>query len=374
MKLMKIHVLLVATGLLAGCSTTNTATTTSAPTSTIRSYNGTASVGDFLTITIDPTAKTITYDNLTNGETGTATYTVNTNGSYTVTDPQGNLLSAYEVPGSMMVVEAANAGPNRDSNALITAVENAPISISTVAGKSYNYMQFRTKDGGVEIGTVSIDALGGISPNSYDPGSMMWSGGTVFNSSQFPASSITEAANGDYFTIHEQDSSADVVFGTVGGLWAVDTANGAIIGLQKAATKDFNPANAGTYNAVYYRKKNAQTQNNVETGTVIQGLATITIDTAGNITVVDDTGNTLASGQLVPVADQTWLYDHTANTLSDPCYGLFVIRTVTATSHQEVFVAFQGNAVLYESFKTSLPVPSDGSGTYNYSYGVGTLQ
>lgn len=362
---------IAAAGLLAACG----AGTNTTIQNNTRTYNGTASVGDFLTITIDPAARTIAYSNLTNGETGTATYTVNTDGSYTVTDPQGNLLAAYEVPGSVMVVEAANAGPNKNSSALITAVESAPISIGSVAGKSYNYMQFRTKDGGVEIGTVSIDAQGNISPNSYDPGSMMWSSGTTFNSSQFPASSITEAAAGDYFTIHEQqDNSSDVVFGTVGGLWAVDTANGAIVGLQKAATKDFNPANAGTYNAVYYRKKNAQTQNNVETGTVLQGLATITIDTTGNIAIVDETGNTLASGQLGPVADQTWLYDHTASTLSDPCYGLFAFRNVTASAHQEVFVAFQGKAVLFESFKTSLPIPSDGSGTYNYSYGVGTLQ
>ena len=373
MKRMKFYILLAAAGLLAGCGTGGTVTATG-PSSSVRTYNGTASVGDFLTITINSTAHTIAYVNLTNGETGTATYTVNSDGSYAVTDPQGNLLSAYEVPGSVMIVEAANAGPGKDTNALITAVESAPIAISNVAGKSYNYMQFRTKDGGAEIGTVAIDSQGNITPNSYDPGSMMWSGGTLFNSSLFSASSITEAANGDYFSINEQDGSTSVAFGTTGGLWAVDTANGAIIGLQKAATKNFNTADAGTYNAVYYRKKNAQTQNNVESGTVIQGQATITIDSSANITVVDNTGNTLASGQLAPVADQTWLYDGTANTLNDPCYGLFAFRTTTANSVQEVFVAFQGNAVIYESFKTSLPIPADGSGTYNYSYGVGVLQ
>src|SRR5205823_7948899 len=42
-----------------------------------RSYNGTASVGDFLTITLDPAALTLTYKNLSNGDAATIPYTVN---------------------------------------------------------------------------------------------------------------------------------------------------------------------------------------------------------------------------------------------------------------------------------------------------------
>src|SRR5207237_757140 len=89
--------------LLTGC---NSATNLSTPQNAVRSYNATASVGDFVTISIDSNAQTITYENRTNGESGTVPYTVNSDGSYTITDPNGNLLSAYEVPGSVMVVEA----------------------------------------------------------------------------------------------------------------------------------------------------------------------------------------------------------------------------------------------------------------------------
>ena len=46
----------------------------------------------------------------------------------------------------------------------------------------------------------------------------------------------------------------DYVFGTANGVFAVDTPNGAILGLKKAASKDFDPASAGTYKAIYYRK------------------------------------------------------------------------------------------------------------------------
>jgi hypothetical protein len=46
-----------------------------------RSYNGTASVGDFLTITLDPVAHTLTYKNLSNLDTGTIPYSVNSDGT-----------------------------------------------------------------------------------------------------------------------------------------------------------------------------------------------------------------------------------------------------------------------------------------------------
>ncbi len=354
--------------LLVGCgSTSKLATTVQNP---VRSYNGTASVGDFLTISIDSSAMTITYTNYTNGESGTVPYTVNADGSYDVTDPNGNLLSAYEVPGSVLVIEAANAGPNRDTDALITAVESVPASISAFAGQNFNYIQFRTRDGGVEFGNVTIDGQGNIASRSYDPGAIMWSQGTYFNGGTFAASSIQEDASGKYFTINEQDGSTSTVFGTQSGLWAVDNSNGAILGLAKASTKNFNPAVAGTYSAIYYEKANAQMQQNqTETGTPLEGKATITVSSAGLVTVTDAQNNVMATGTLVPVADVSYLYDGTANTLPDPCYGMFTFRTVTSNLHQEVFVSFQGNAVLFTSFQTALPVVNNA--TYMYFYGVG---
>jgi PBP1b-binding outer membrane lipoprotein LpoB len=83
--------------LLAGCSTNSTRTVPSV--AAVRTYNGTASVGGFLTISIDSTTATITYSDLSNGQSGTVPYTVGTNGTYTIADPQGNLLATYELPG-----------------------------------------------------------------------------------------------------------------------------------------------------------------------------------------------------------------------------------------------------------------------------------
>ncbi len=354
---------------LMGCGTSTAPVTTSS----VRKYNGTASVGDFLTISIDSTVHTIDYINHTNGDSGTVPYTVNVDGTYTVTDPQGNILAAYEVPGFVLLVETAKSGPTHNTPALITAIESVPTSISNLSGQNFNYLQLRTSAGGMEVGSVSINAQGDIQHESFRPSSVLNQSPNYFGGGTFPAASIVEDASGNFFTIHEtQGNSDDVVFGTQNGLWAVDSGNGAILGLPKAASKTFDPTTAGTYTAIYYEKANAQTgQNNVETGTASQGKATLTVGSHGSVTLVDSQSNTLASGTLVAVADSRYIYDGTVNTLSDPCFGMFTAR-VTATNgdQQDFFVTFQGKAALFSSFQTAVPVVAQPP-TYTYFYGVG---
>ena len=358
--------LLLSVCLLAGC---NSATKLNTSQSTVRSYHGTASVGDFLTISIDATAQTITYKNYTNSESGTVPYTVNSDGTYTITDPNGNLLTAYEVPGTVLMVEAANAGPNRDTAALITAIETAPASISTFAGRNFNYVQFRTSTGGIELGSVSVDASGNITHDGYWPFGVI-SQGSMFNSGSFPASSVTEDASGNFFTINESNGSQDYVFGTQNGFFAVDTGNGTILSEPKAAAKNFDATTAGTYKAIFYEKSNAQMgQNNVESGTASEDEGTVTIGANGSVTITDSAGNTIASGTLAAIADTPYIYDGTSNTLADPLYGMFTFRTSTSNSQQDVYISFEGNAVIFSSFTTGLPLVQNG--VYTYFYGVG---
>jgi len=130
-----------------------------------RSYNGSASVGDFLTINLDASSQTLSYSHLSNGDHGTIQLPVNQDGTYTLSDPAGNLIAAHEV-------------------ALITALQTGSISLATWAGHDYNYMQFRTSSGGVEVGSVSIDSQGDVSVTGYWPyGSI---GQTAFNGGSFP--------------------------------------------------------------------------------------------------------------------------------------------------------------------------------------------
>jgi hypothetical protein len=352
---------------LASCSSTPTPTPPAQK--AVRAYNGTASVGDFLTISVDSIAQTITYKDYTNGETGTAPYTINADGSYTIIDPNANLLSAYEVPGTALMIEAANAGPLQNTDALITAIESTPATINTFAGKNFSYLQFRTAAGGLELGTVTINPQGDITHDGYWPFGALQQPPHMFGGGSFPASSVQEDASGNFFTINESGGQSDMVFGTQNGLFAVDTGNGTILALPKAPSKNFSAASAGTYTGLFYEKVNAQTgQGNIETGTAVEGKVTVTISASGAVTIADGQGNTLGGGTLVPVADTSYIYDGTSNKLSDPLNGVFTFRT-TANSQQDVFVSFQGNAVVFASFQTALPIVN--YAPYTYFYGVG---
>jgi hypothetical protein len=83
--------------------------------------------------------------------------------------------------------------------------------------------------------------------------------------------------------------------------------------------------------------------------------------------ISDSAGNTLAAGTLAAVADTAYLYDGTTNKLWDPLYGMFTFRA-TANSQQDVFMTFQGNAVIFSSFAVGLPVQQNSA--YTYFYGV----
>ena len=107
---------------------------------------------------------------------GTASYTVNDDHTYKINDPAGNLVSAYEAPGYALLIEAAKAGPDHNQAALITAVSRTSISVSSWANRSYNYMQFRTSSGGIEIGSASVGQPGKCQYNRLLAFRIGWSG------------------------------------------------------------------------------------------------------------------------------------------------------------------------------------------------------
>ncbi len=370
MRLRFICALMLLAG-FSGCGKQTAITPTPTPAAATHTYNGTASVGDFLTITLNTTALTITYNNLSNGDSGTFPYVVNADGSYALNDPTGNLLSAYEIPGYALLIQAAKAGPNHDTPAVITAVETGPISLSTFSGQSYNYVSFRTAAGGLEIGSVTIAGTTGTNSSYWPYGHFNQGSGSAFNSGTLDFSQMKEDSSGTY--IYGPDGGGgtgnDYIFGTASGFFMVDTPNGSIIGLPKAASSAFDPTVAGTYSGVFYTKANAQTGvGNVETGTASTSQATIVVTAAANITVTDSTGKTIINAPLTPVANSSFLYGSPGQ-LADPCNGLFAFRAVTGTYEHDVFVTFVGNSVVFAKFSANLPW-SQSSG-YSYWYGVG---
>jgi hypothetical protein len=366
---MRGRVFFVVIFLLASAGCGSKSSISLSGTSVPRSYNGTASVGDFLTITLDPAAQTLLYTNLSNGDSGTVPYTVNSDGTYSLNDPHGNLVAAYEVPNYALIVQAAKTGPNRDMPALVTAVQKGSISVSTWAGKQYNFMQFRTSSGGMEVGSVNIDGHGSVSVSSYWPYGGMDPNGSPFNQSGFDVNLFQSDPSGTFLKLADDNgTSFDYVFGTPNGVFAVDTPNGAILGLKKAASKDFNPTSAGTYKAIYYQKVGATTgAQNLEIGTPSLGRATLEVTAAGEVTMRDGQGSIMVQATLTPVADTSYLYG--GGSLADPCYGLFTFRVTTSSSQQDVFLAFMDQSMLFSSIRSDLPWQA--GNPYDYFYGVG---
>jgi hypothetical protein len=350
---------------LCGCSkqVTNPPTDTRGST---RTYNGTASVGDFMTLTLDPGAHTLSYRNLSNGDTGVVPFTTNPDGTMSLADPSGNLIAAYEVPNFVLLIQATKTGPDHNAMALVTAVQASPISVAAMSDHRFNYMQFRTAAGGLEVGSVLIDEQATVGNTRYWPFGAM-NGETPFHTGQVSNNTFVEDSSGTFMRLPDDSGGNDYVFGTPNGIFAVDTQNGAILGLANAATKDFQASYAGSYHAIFYQKTGATTGiGNVESGTPSLGSGTVTISAAGAVTFVAAGGDTLANGTLAAIADTPYLYG--PGQLEDPCNGLFTFRSSSPSYQQDFFVSFVSGAALFSSFGSA---PSDPGGAYDYFYGAG---
>ncbi len=361
--------------LLVGC----TAKTDDTPApATSHTYSGTASVGDFLTVSLDSVAHTMHYKNTTNGQDYSVGYTVASDGTYTFADPSGNLVTGYESPGFAMVIEANLAGPNADTPALITAIESATVTSEVFQNKDYNYMQFRTNSGGIEVGHVTCDGSGNISPNHYWPfGAFNGNGASeVFGASTLPTVGLTSNADHSALMLTTTDhgqTETDYIFATTGGFLAVDTPNGAIVCMQSRANGNFDAATmAGSYQAILYQKNGCQTGiGNVETSTsqaIIKG--TVTFSSTGLVTVVGSNGTTVVNNApLTKFSDRTDLYG--VGKVTDPCNGFFTFTTTdSAGVQQDIFVAFMDRSILMSSFTGHPPVGMTPM-TYDYFYGLG---
>jgi uncharacterized protein YjdB len=355
----------------------------------VRTYSASASVGDFITISIDQTNSTISYVNLSNGAVGggvgdVITYTSDFNGNTTLNDPAGHLLSLSEVPGLGFVALINNAGSTQDQLALVSGVSQQNVTTASFENQSYNIFEFRTTGGGVGIASIALDAVGNINGTEYMPSNLLGCGGgnCGFNLLQFALPSTTIPSPYLTLALPRPPSSTgnNYIFGTSNGMFLDDSEDGSIVGLPKAASKNFDPSWANTYTLTYYQKTDAYGPdgNSLEAGNISWGVATLILDISGKLSLVDSKGNPMASGLLVAVADTASLYNGTTTSgqgtpgeLGDQCFGLFTFTAINGGQTQQVFVAFSQGAVLLSSFSTG---GYNGGDTYNYFYGVGTPQ
>jgi len=339
-----------------------------APALAVRSYNGTASLGDVFNFTLDPVAYTLSYSDLSNGDNETISYQVNSDGTYQLEDPLRNLVLAYEIPNHILLIEAANTGPNHDDSALILALRHSEISVSKWANGNYNFMKFSSLSGGVEVGFITTDGQGNASISAYWPLAGLDGANRAFHRGGFSARNLLEDASQTFLRLPDNNGGSHYIFGSAGRTFSVDTPNGMIVGLRQTASKAFDPGFAGAYRAMFYQKSTAQRgMDDEETGVSRLGKGVLLIGRDGLITVKEEMGNILVQAPLTPAADSPYLHGNSA--LQDPCFGLFTFRFQAASLQREVFVSFMDRAVLFSSFQADLPW-NDGH-TYTYLYGVG---
>jgi hypothetical protein len=323
-----------------------------------RTYNATATVGDFLVITVDADTKTIAYDNRTTGESGTVPYTVAGDGSYLIADPQGKLVQAYEVPGLALVLQADKHGAAHDQPALIVAFQKATLTKADLKGRELNFLQFRTTEGGMEMGHIEFDA----------------SSGDAFGTNYRPAEPVYRPASSPYFslTIPAGQMSDDAatgavnvdtakIFGTPGKQLAFDLPAGSLIAFPQAASKAFDATNAGTYQAIVYSKLATLAAGGGEAGTAQTGKGTLSISAGGHIRLVDEGGRTVVDTDLVPFED-SGLYGQ--DKVTRPCHGMFVFQA----GRSLVFATFMQGAIAFAKFEDR---SAGGQIAYDYAYGFG---
>jgi hypothetical protein len=181
-------------------------------------------------------------------------------------------------------------------------------------------MQFRTSSGGIEIGSASVDSQGNVSATGY------WPFGSVgqvsaFNLNNLDTRTFQADASGSFLLLPDRQGTHAYMFGTPNGFLAIDTPNGALFALRKAATKAFDSSFAGSYRAMFYQKIGANIEpNNHESGTTGLGTVTLFICSTGHVTMRNNVDTILLS-TLQPVGR--------------------TLRTITSNFQQEVFVTFQ---------------------------------
>lgn len=352
-----------------------------------RLYQSTASVGDFIQITLDKQAKTVSYTNRTNGlSASNVPYTVDATGMYLFAgDPNGHLQRALELEDYVLLVDVEKAGPMRDSRALAIGALAQPIALSDLADRSMNMMQFRTSNGGMEVGnlqlTVSASMLN-VALQSYWPLGALSQQNDAFHVGGGPGQlPIDDAGMGpaDFLTVSETDNGItehDYIFKTAGG-FAVDMSNGNIIMVAQTVSKEFDPSHAGRYHAMLYQKHDARgvSRGETEPGTAEVVEADVTIGDHGHLTV-SHAGVQVEEADLIPVADAPYL---TGTGKLDParCNGIFTYRKPAGSSFQDVFVIFAERGMLVTSFTPHAQDAPDGGGggeSYEYFYGAAIKQ
>jgi len=337
---------------------------------TPQNFAASASVGDFVTVTIDHLLKTIAYVNVTNGVTGTVTYTINKDGTYDVTDSTGNITNALEIPGYQIMLLMNKAGPSANEQALVVGVLSDSTTITASSSGEYNYMKFRTSNGGFLSGALVMTN-----------GVMINTGFSSLSRAVQPAESRDVAQTGSAnvsahgtvvvtlpavvssnHIVPRATAAITTVFASGNGFLTIDDDAGSTICMKQAGGAAFSASSAATYTALFYSKPDVMLSGGTETGAILVGKCSIVVTAAALVTVTNIVTNAVMfSGTVTPFSSDTSIVGSSTGMINNPCNGLFRFTNST----QEFVITFFGKSILFGS------VNSVSSTEYSYFYGAG---
>ncbi len=146
----------------------NNTTTENDTTDSVREYFGALSVGDLMDIVICENNHTIWYRNRYTGSTGWANYTVNSDGSYNVTVPGGEIYKAVELKDYAVV---AYMPRNNTANGTLVALNLQSGTNLTNIADNYTYVMHDSS--GTDYGYAEALANGTVYVNETSRGTTM---------------------------------------------------------------------------------------------------------------------------------------------------------------------------------------------------------
>jgi|GEM_PF-4267067 len=316
-------------------------------------YLATATVGDFIAITIDHGTDTLSYVNHSNADSDTVPFVVQPDGRLLI---NGDTIG-YEVSGFGVVVGMNNTGPGASTPSLVIGVTPKPgISTATMSGRVVNIMQFRTDDAGIEVGH---SASGADFPNTtathmyrpstddYDSGGL--GGGAVV---------VTVGGGGTYLQFTApSETQPTYVADTDSGMLFIDNPNGSFVAVAQAAGPAFDPLNAGTYRGVIYNNDNS---------TASFEHTDIAITIGGVLTSTGASGAVFGPVYLIPVSQHAGLTTGLAGNMN----GVFVLHdsadatTLPVNPQNFIYVMFAENTMLIAHYENK------GVAGFEYAYGM----
>jgi hypothetical protein len=356
------------------------------PTTKNSAYLASAARGDFLSVEIQENQ--IVYKNLTNGVSGTAVNTIDSDGYLTFgNDP--NIQTGLIAPGIGVLLQVTSAGPSKTEKGFALGLVTSPFDSAVFPQKVFNYMQFRTNNGGYEVGY--IDAGTQVKHQYCSPSQSRYgldgSPGTgniqdgVQSQSDFQIDASTFSLSEDRMYLSkvmpatENDPEETIsIFKTVDDDLVIDLNNGSIFACQVQAD-DTKPS--GKYMGLLFGKNNAQSmEDNTEIGDDQLTKVTITF-TEDSFSWVD--GEDTFTGTIQPLHE-------VVNMENQMMHGLFYSRVMTELGSlmDFCFIKGQNGKLLCAYFNQPLnvplspppspPPPPNWNNVYHYRHGAAFLQ